>query len=69
MHLKDLEYLERLEQFLGGFGRRFYKLPKTVNKILLERKGERIPESIKSDDGSVEVTMSRGGVDIFSLRV
>ncbi|KAI9764288.1 MAG: hypothetical protein M1840_008579 [Geoglossum simile] len=60
---------ERLEQFLGGFGRQFYKLPNTAkgNRILLERKGATIPESIKSKDGSIEVVLSRGGDSIFSL--
>jgi dihydroorotase len=59
---------EQLEKFLGRFGRQFYKLPETTNRIVLERKGERIPESIKNGDGSVEVTLSRGGADVFSLR-
>lgn len=59
---------EQLENFLGRFGRQFYKLPETANRIVLERKGERVPESIKNEDGSVEVTLSRGGADVFSLR-
>ena len=61
---------ERLEQFLGGFGRQFYRLPNTLkgNRIILERKGEKIPESIKSEDGSIEVALSRGGENVFSLR-
>lgn len=60
---------ERLEQFLGGFGRQFYRLPDTAkgNRIVLERKCEKIPESIKSEDGSIEVALSRGGDNIFSL--
>jgi dihydroorotase len=60
---------ERLEQFLGGFGRQFYKLPDTAkrNRIVLERKGERIPESIKTEDNSIEVALSRGGANVFSL--
>ena len=60
---------ERLEQFLGGFGRQFYRLPDTAkdNRIVLERKGAKIPESIKSEDGSIEVALSRGGDNIFSL--
>lgn len=60
--------LEKLEQFLGRFGRQFYRLPETTNRIVLERKGERIPESIKSEDGSLEVALSRGGAEVFSLR-
>jgi dihydroorotase len=60
---------ERLEQFLGSFGRQFYKLPNTAKgkRIVLERRGARIPESIKSRDGSIEVALSRGGDNIFSL--
>ena len=61
---------ERLEQFLGGFGRRFYKIADAAkaNRIVLERKGERIPQSIKNEDGSIEVALFRGGDEIFSLR-
>jgi dihydroorotase len=57
------------EQFLGGFGGQFYRLPDTAkgNRIVLERKGARIPESIKSEDNSVEVALSRGGAKILSL--
>jgi dihydroorotase len=61
---------ERLEQFLGRFGRQFYKLSNTAKgkRIVLERKGATIPKSIKSEDGSVEVALSRGGDNILSLR-
>ena len=60
---------ERLEQFLGGFGRRFYKLNDgATGRIVLERRGERIPDSIRSEDGSIEVALSRGGDRVFSLR-
>ena len=60
---------ERLEQFLGGFGRQFYRLPDTAkgNRIVLERKGARILESIKSEDNSVEVALLRGGANVLSL--
>jgi dihydroorotase len=60
---------ERLEQFLGGFGRQFYKLPDAAkgNRIVLKRKGARIPESIKSEDGSIEVALFRGGDSVLSL--
>lgn len=58
---------EKLEDFLSRSGRRFYKLPEAKNRLVLERKGEKIPESIKSADGT-EVALSRGGeVSIFSL--
>ncbi|EGE08803.1 dihydroorotase [Trichophyton equinum CBS 127.97] len=60
---------ERLEGFLSRSGRRFYKLPEPEpGKIILERKGEIIEKSIKNEDGSVEVALSRGGAEIFSLR-
>ncbi|DAA78180.1 TPA_exp: Uncharacterized protein A8136_5883 [Trichophyton benhamiae CBS 112371] len=60
---------ERLEGFLSRSGRRFYKLPEPeAGKIILERKGETIEKSIKNEDGSVEVALSRGGAEIFSLR-
>ena len=61
---------ERLEQFLSKSGRRFYKLPDSAagTKIVLERKGEKIPTSIKNPDGSVEIGISRAGADVLSLR-
>jgi dihydroorotase len=63
---------EKLELFLSRAGRRFYKLPEPdtgVAKIVLERKGETIPASIKSsaEDG-VEVGLSKAGAAVFSLR-
>ena len=63
---------ERLERFLSRSGRRFYKLPdpaaKGPNRIVLERRGERIPTSIKTADGSLKIGLSRPGAPIFSLR-
>lgn len=56
-----------LEGFLSHNGRRFYKLPEAKNKIILERKGEKIPTSIMSASGSVEVGNSRHGTEVFSL--
>ena len=38
-----------------------------MNRIVLERKGARIPESIKSEDGSIEVALFRGGGNVLSL--
>lgn len=61
---------EKLEGFLGRFARRFYRLPDpkaSGNRIVLERKGERIPASMRSDDGSVEVRISRAQKPVFSL--
>jgi dihydroorotase len=59
---------EKLEGFFSRFGRRFYKLPETSgNSLLLERKGEKIATSVKSESGSVEVGISRAGAEVFSL--
>ena len=59
---------EKLAGFLSRYGRRFYKLPETTDKkIVLERKGEKIPHSVKSEDGKAEVGISRGGDEVFSL--
>ena len=60
---------QKLEDFLSRSGRRFYQLPEpSKRKLVLERKGETIPESVKSADGSVEVGISRGGTEVFSIR-
>lgn len=37
-------------------------------RIVLERKGERVPESVRSGDGGFEVGLARAGVEVFSLR-
>ncbi|KAI5464515.1 hypothetical protein BGZ63DRAFT_154205 [Mariannaea sp. PMI_226] len=59
---------EKLECFLSRYGRRFYKLPEvSEKKIVLERKGEKIPKSVASADGSFEVGISRAGTEVFSL--
>ncbi|KAF4120733.1 dihydroorotase [Geosmithia morbida] len=61
---------EKLEGFLSNHARKFYKLPEVTkadgSRIILERKGETIPTSIKS--GDVEVGISRAGSTVFSLR-
>ncbi|KAI1010884.1 hypothetical protein LB504_002879 [Fusarium proliferatum] len=59
---------EILENFLSRNGRRFYKLPETSGKkIILERKSDKIPTSIKSADSKTEVGISRHGAEVFSL--
>ncbi|KAI1505918.1 hypothetical protein F5X99DRAFT_175173 [Biscogniauxia marginata] len=59
---------EKLEGFLSRYGRRFYKLPEAAgSKIVLERKGEKIPASVRSGDGNAEVGVSRAGTEVFSL--
>ncbi|KAI0842771.1 amidohydrolase 2 [Hypoxylon sp. FL0890] len=60
---------EKLEGFLSRYGRQFYKLPEVSGeRIVLERKGEKIPTSISTKDGSLEVGISRAGTEVFSLR-
>jgi dihydroorotase len=58
---------ERLELFLSRAGRRFYKLPEQAPKIVLERKGETIPISVKDANGGLEVGLSKAGSPVFSL--
>ncbi|KAI9163479.1 dihydroorotase [Paramyrothecium foliicola] len=60
---------EKLENFLSRSGRKFYQLGEAANrKIVLERKGEKIAESVKNENGNVEVGISRAGTEVFSLR-
>ena len=66
---EDEVTLERLAQFLGGFGRQFYRLPDpSRQRIVLERKLERIPDRIGTDGGPVEVALWRADDPVFSLR-
>ncbi|KOS21399.1 putative dihydroorotase [Escovopsis weberi] len=59
---------EKLEGFLSRNGRRFYRLPElSTRRIVLERKGGKIADSIKSESGSVEVGNSRAGATVFDL--
>lgn len=66
---------ERLEGFLGRFGRRFYGLgvgegvgKGKGKKIVLESRGERVCESVRSEVGGLEVGISRAGEEVWSLR-
>lgn len=62
-----------LNEFLSGRGRRFYQLKdpaaegRKERKILLEKKGEKIPEILRNQDGSVEVAPFRRGEEVWSL--
>jgi dihydroorotase len=65
--------IEALADFLSHRGRRFYKLKESTNdihewRIILEKKGERIRESIKNQSGTIEVVLFRSGEEIWSLR-
>lgn len=63
---------EVLEGFLSRYGRRFYKLEKhkttEQQKIVLEKKGEKIPKCIGSEDGSILVVPFKSREDTWSLR-
>ncbi|KAL7621165.1 dihydroorotase [Parahypoxylon ruwenzoriense] len=66
---------DALGGFLSRHARAFYKLPppdEKTSKIVLERKGETVPASIRAgapaEDGSVlEVGLSKAGAGVFSL--
>lgn len=58
---------EKLVGFFNKYGRSFYKLPDNSAgpKIILERKGQTIPDTISK--GDLEVGISKAGSSIFSL--
>lgn len=58
---------EKLVGFFSKHGRSFYKLPDNSAgpKIILERKGLTVPDSISK--GDLEVGISKAGSSIFSL--
>lgn len=59
---------DKLEGFLSRFGRTFYRLPESPeNRIILERKEEKIPVSVVSEKGDIEVGISKAGTEVFSL--
>ena len=64
---------EAIEGFLSGFGRAFYKLPDIDTRssrgprIRLEKRGERIPNFIKSDDGKIELIPFRRGEEVMTV--
>ncbi|KAI1197908.1 Dihydroorotase [Nemania serpens] len=61
---------ENIEGFLSRFGRRFYELPDpspTGGRIVAKRAGEKIPESIRSADGALEIGISKSEATVFSL--
>jgi len=64
---------EALEGLLSGYGRKFYKMEDAQSsggkqRIILERKGERISQNIRSTDGSIEVVPFRSGEETLSVR-
>ena len=64
---------EVIEGFLSHFGRTFYKIAQPQQEaaskrgIRLERKGERIPKSIKSLDETIEVVPFRRDEEVMTL--
>ncbi len=64
---------EVIEGFLSYYGRTFYQItqPKqeatSKRSIRLERKGERIPKSIMSLDGTIEVVPFRRDEEVMTL--
>jgi dihydroorotase len=62
---------EHIEGFLSLNGRRFYKLPEPSprgERVVVKRTGESIFPSIKSNDGKLEIGVSRAEAPVFSLR-
>ena len=64
---------EVIEGFLSHFGRTFYKIAQSKQEatskysIRLERKGKRIPQSIKSLDRTIEVVPFRRNEKVMTL--
>ncbi|KAI1157853.1 Dihydroorotase [Nemania serpens] len=61
---------ENIEGFLSRFGRRFYELPDpspTGARMVAKRTGEKIPASIRSADGTLEIGISKSEATVFSL--
>lgn len=64
---------EAVEGFLSNYGRVFYKISDPTDieaqkrRVRLERQGEKIPRSISSPDGELEIVPFRRGEDIMSL--
>lgn len=63
---------EKLAGFLSAFGRKFYggeaeAEDRTKEKIRLTRGGFVVPERIRSEDGGVEVAVSRAGEEVWGL--
>lgn len=62
-----------IEGFLSRYGRTFYKIAPLETEIAskysirLERKGEKIPKSIKSLDGGIEIVPFRREEEVMTL--
>ncbi|KAK4938396.1 hypothetical protein LTR28_009612 [Elasticomyces elasticus] len=60
---------EKLDGFLSGFGRSFYRAPDARGeKIVLKREGETIMDLLRSESGDVEVVPFRRGKKTWSVQ-
>lgn len=57
---------ELLEGFLGGFGRTFYGVRRTEERIVVEKKDEVVVDSVKGE--GIEVVPFRKGKSTWSVR-
>lgn len=57
---------ELFEGFLGGFGRKFYGVEASTERIVVEKKSEVVVDSINGD-GGIEVVPFRKGRDTWSV--
>lgn len=64
---------KNLQGFLGDYGRAFYNIQRPESnarpgRIILERKGEKIPEVVASDDQSIQVVPFKSDDEVLTLR-
>jgi len=60
--------VEKLEGFLGGFGRKFYGVGEEKREFITIRKGdEKIMDVLKTDDAGIEIVPFRRGQSTWSV--
>ena len=68
---EDIIKVEAMEGFLSDYGHMFYRLSRSPRSershIVLETSGEKIPDAVRSGNGSIEVAPFRRGNGILSL--
>jgi len=57
-----------LEGFLGGFGRAFYKLGPTPQRIVLRKGGERVVRVVGTEEAGVLIAPFRAGEETWSVQ-